>query len=108
MKRRYALLALVLVPLAGCSTVGSVYDRWFGSTPAAKPAPLVAIQPTAQPCIAWKRNVGPAERSVFFPAVSGNTVYATGASGQIGGYDTKTGNQVARFSASQRLSGGVG
>lgn len=108
MKRRRALLAFLLLPLAGCSTVGNVYERWFGSTPTGKPAPLVAIQPTAQPRIAWQGNVGPAERSVFFPAVSGNIVYAAGAAGQIAGYDTKTGNQVARFTASQRLSGGVG
>jgi outer membrane protein assembly factor BamB len=98
-----ALLALV----ASCSTVGNMYDRWFGSRPAAKPAPLVAITPTAQPRVAWQANVGEADRSVFFPAVTGSTVYAANAAGQIVGFDIKSGKQVARINAAQRLSGGV-
>jgi outer membrane protein assembly factor BamB len=97
----------VLVALVGCSTVGNVYDRWFGSQPAAKPAPLVAITATAQPRIRWQANVGAAERNMFFPAVTGNTVYATGAAGQIASFDRTTGSPTARFSAGQRLSGGV-
>jgi outer membrane protein assembly factor BamB len=97
----------VLVALGGCSTIGNMYDRWFGSRPAAKPAALVAITPTAQPRIRWQGNVGAAERNMFFPAVTGNVVYAAGAAGQIAGFDTRTGNQTARFSAGQRLSGGV-
>ena len=98
-----ALLALV----AGCSTVGNMYDRWFGSRPAAKPAALVAITPTITPRVGWQANVGDADRSVFFPAVTGNTVYAANAAGQIVGLDIKTGKQVTRINAAQRLSGGV-
>jgi outer membrane protein assembly factor BamB len=105
MKRATALA--LLVALGACSTVGNMYDRWFGSRPAAKPAALVPITPTAQPRIKWQGNVGAAERNMFFPAVTGNIVYATGAAGQIAAFDTKTGNQTARFSAGQRLSGGV-
>jgi outer membrane protein assembly factor BamB len=107
MKSARAIALAALVALGGCSTVGNVYDRWFGSRPAAKPAPLVTITPTAQPRIRWQANVGAAERNMFFPAVTGNTVYAAGAAGQIASFDTKTGNQIARFSAGQRLSGGV-
>ena len=107
MTLRRLLPALALASLAGCTTVGNVYDRWFGSSPATKPAPLVAIKPTAQTRIVWRGNVGPAERSVFFPAVSGNTVYAAGAAGQILGFDVKSGNVVAKLNAGQRLSGGV-
>jgi outer membrane protein assembly factor BamB len=105
--KRATALALVLVALGGCSTVGNMYDRWFGSRPAAKPAALVVITPTAQPRIRWQGNVGAAERNMFFPAVTGNVVYAAGAAGQIAGFDTKTGNQAVRFNAGQRLSGGV-
>src|SRR5215210_5972495 len=100
-------LALVLVALGGCSTIGNMYDRWFGSRPAAKPAALVPITPTAQPRITWQGNVGAAERNMFLPEVNGKVVYAAGAAGQIAGFDIKTGNQTARFSAGQRLSGGV-
>ena len=64
-----AVAILLAASLAACSTVTNMYDRWFGSAPAAKPAPLVAFTPTAQARIVWQANVGAAERSVFFPAV---------------------------------------
>jgi outer membrane protein assembly factor BamB len=105
--RAFAALALVLV--AGCSTVGGLYDRWFGSsTPAVKPAPLPPVQGTAQGKIAWQANIGPAERAMFFPAVSGNVVYVAGAAGRIASFDARTGKQVAAFTAGQPLSAGVG
>jgi outer membrane protein assembly factor BamB len=107
MKLRRPLVALALVSLAACSTIGNTYDRWFGSVPAAKPAPLVAFKPTAQTRIAWQGSVSPAERTVFFPALSGSTVYAAGAAGQVVGFDAKTGKPVSRLTVGQRLSGGV-
>jgi outer membrane protein assembly factor BamB len=85
-----------------------MYDRWFGEAPGPKPAALVAFQATTQPRIVWRGNVGPAERNIFFPVVTGNIVYASGAAGQIVGYDTRTGNAVARLNTGQRLSSGVG
>jgi outer membrane protein assembly factor BamB len=101
-------LIMLLVALAGCSTVGNMYDRWFGSRPAAKPSPLPPVQGTMQPRIVWQANIGPAERAVFFPAVTGSVVYAAGAAGRIGGFEARTGKQVAAFNAAQPLSGGVG
>src|SRR5688500_3238388 len=105
---RVALAAGLAVAFAGCTTVGNVYDRWFGSAPRAKPAPLVALKPIAQPRIVWRAELGPAERTVFFPAVTGNVVYAAGASGQIAGFDVATGKAVSRINAGQRLTAGVG
>ncbi|HEV7803964.1 MAG TPA: outer membrane protein assembly factor BamB [Burkholderiales bacterium] len=102
-----ALPALLFVAIAGCSAVGGVYDSWFGSVPKTKPAPLVAIKPTAQTALVWQGNVGAADRTVFFPVVVGNTLYATGASGQIVGFDVKSGKVVSRTNTGQRLSGGV-
>ena len=97
------------IALAGCSSVGSVYDRWFGSRPAIKPAPLPALPATAvQPRLAWRGEVGPAERAVFYPAVNGKTVYAAGAAGQIVGFDAPTGKVLVRFNTAQRLTAGVG
>jgi outer membrane protein assembly factor BamB len=107
MNLRRPLAALALVCVAACSTIGNTYDRWFGSVPAAKPAPLVAFKPSAQTRIAWQGSVGPAERTVFFPALSGSTVYAAGAAGQVVGFDAKTGKPVSRLTVGQRLSGGV-
>jgi outer membrane protein assembly factor BamB len=102
-----ALVSILALSLASCTSVGNVYDKWFGSTPKTKPAPLVAFKSTAQTRVVWQANVGAAERTVFFPAVSGNTVYAAGATGQIASFDAKTGKQVLRINAGQRLSGGV-
>ncbi len=95
--------------LGGCQTVGDTYDRWFGkSRESKKPAELVAIQPTAAAKLLWQGSVGGAERDMFFPDVSGKVVYATGAAGQITGFDVSSGRQVARIEAGQRISGGVG
>jgi outer membrane protein assembly factor BamB len=108
MSVRSALWLLFTISLAGCSSVGNLYDRWFGSRPATKPAPLVAFTPSAQARVAWQANVGSADRNVFFPAVSGNTVYAAGAAGQIAAFEAKSGKPVSRIDVGQRLSSGVG
>src|SRR5689334_5867326 len=105
--QRFAAAILLVASLAACSSVSTMYDRWFGSAPAVKPAPLVAFTPTAQARIVWQANVGAAERSVFFPAVSGNTVYAASVAGQIVGFDTKSGQAQTRINAGQQLSAGV-
>jgi outer membrane protein assembly factor BamB len=105
---RVAIGVLLLVLTAGCSTVGSIYDRWFGSQPAAKPAPLPPVQNAGAGRILWQANVGAAERAVFFPAVTGNIVYAASAAGRIVGFDARTGKQVTSINTGQRLSGGVG
>ena len=52
MKVRRAVTAALLVTLAGCSSVGDVYDKWFGAAPKSKPAALVAFKATSQPRIA--------------------------------------------------------
>jgi outer membrane protein assembly factor BamB len=105
---RLALVVLLSLAVAACSTVSDTYDRWFGSAPKTKPAPLVALQPTAQPRIVWRGEVGPAERAMFFPAVTGKTVYAAGAAGQIVGFEVSSGKVATRINAGQRLTGGVG
>ena len=99
--------ALFVTALGGCSTVEKTYDRWFGSSPTTKPAPLPPLKATAQARIAWQANVGPAERTVFFPAVTGETVYAAGAAGQIAAFDARSGKPITRVNTAQRLSGGV-
>ena len=105
---RFAAAVLVIL-LAGCQTVSDTYDRWFG-TPrvVVKPAELTAIQPTATPRILWRGGVGGSEKSVFFPAVSANVVYATGVNGEIGAFDAASGASVGQINAGQRLAGGVG
>lgn len=102
---RLALGVAAMVGLAGCQTIGG----WFGSgRPVQKPAELVAFTPTAQPRILWQTNVGTAEKSVFFPAVNGNAVYAASVSGQIAGFQANNGASLGTFTAGERLSGGLG
>lgn len=102
-----AALVMVLL-LAGCKTISDTYDGWFGGSPQQKASPLVEFQPRATARIAWQANVGSAERNAFYPAVSGNTIYAGGASGQIAGFAANSGASQTRFDAGTALSGGVG
>src|SRR3990167_6745238 len=101
-----AVLAAAL--LSGCQTVSDIYDGWFGTAPKQKAAELVQFQARATARIVWQGSVGGAERSAFYPAVSGNTVYAAGASGQIAGFTANTGDNTVRFDAGTPLSGGAG
>lgn len=94
--------------VAGCQTVYDGYDRIIGRRPVQRPAELTPIQATASLRILWQGNVGSAEKNVYFPALSGSTVYATGASGSVTGFDAASGRAVARIEAGQRVSGGVG
>lgn len=106
---RIAFAVAAVVTVAGCQTVGDAYDRLFGSSrPAQKPAELVAFTPTAQPRILWQGAVGSADKSVFFPAVSGNAVFAGSAAGQIAGFQANSGVSLGAFNAGERLAGGVG
>lgn len=104
---RLLAVATSALLLAGCQTVSSIYDGWFGSAPKQKAAELVQFQPSATVRIVWQGSVGSAGRGAFYPALSGNTVYAAGASGQIAGFTANSGAGQGRFDAGP-LSGGVG
>ena len=108
---RIAAFAILLPALlvAGCQTVSSTYDRMFGRRAITqKPAELVTITPVVSPKILWQGSVGAADKHVFSPVAIGNVVYATGAAGQITGFDAASGKQTTRIEAGQRVSGGVG
>ena len=105
---RWIALLAMLVLLAGCQTVYDGYDRIIGRRPAQRPAELAPIQSTASLRILWQGNVGTAEKNVYFPAMSGSIVYATGGAGSVTGFDAASGRAVARIEAGQRVSGGVG
>lgn len=108
MRRRLIPGLLALALLSGCQTVGNLYDGWFGGPAKKKAAELVQFQSTATLRVVWQSNVGSADRGAFYPAVSGNTVYAAGASGQIAGFAANTGSSQARFEAGTPISGGIG
>ncbi|HEX2830085.1 MAG TPA: outer membrane protein assembly factor BamB [Burkholderiales bacterium] len=102
-----AALAAMLAACGMGTTISNTYDRWFGAAPKVKPAPLPPLNATANAKIAWKGAVGPAERTIFFPAVTGNVVYAAGESGQIVGFEAKNGHPLHRITPGAKLSGGV-
>jgi outer membrane protein assembly factor BamB len=107
-KVRIAAVALAAA-CSGCQAVSNTYDRWFGTPRVAqKPAELTQIEPTATLRILWRASVGGAEKNVFFPAVSGGIVYATGINGQIEAFDAASGASAGRIDAGQPVSGGVG
>jgi len=106
MRRLLPLVAILL--LQGCQTVTDTYNGWFGSSPKQKAAELVSFESRATMRIVWQGSVGNAQRSAFYPALSGNTVYAAGASGQIASFSANNGTQQGRFEAGTPLSGGVG
>jgi outer membrane protein assembly factor BamB len=68
----------------------------------------VKIQPTAAPKLLWQGSVGTSDKNIFFPATSGNIVYAANAAGQVTGFDATKGGAVGRIEAGQRISGAVG
>ena len=106
--RRLLPLVLAVLLLQGCQTVSDTYDGWFGSGPKQKAAELVSFETRATLRVAWQANVGSAQRNAFYPALSGNTIYAGGARGQISGFNAGTGAQQVQFGAGKPLSGGVG
>lgn len=105
--RLFTLMTAAML-LAGCQTVSNTYKGWFGAAPRQKPAELVQFKEQATLRMVWQANVGAAGRGAFYPAVVGNTVYVTGASGQIAGFVANSGASQARFDAAMPLSGGVG
>jgi outer membrane protein assembly factor BamB len=100
--------AVLAMLAAGCQTVTSTYDRFFGARPVQKPAELPVLQSSITPRILWQGNVGGAEKSIFSPSVSGSVVYAVGAAGQLAGFEATSGRQAMRVDVGQRISGGVG
>ncbi len=85
-----------------------MYDGWFGAAPKQKAAELTQFQARATARIVWQGNVGSAERSAFYPAVTGNTVYAASAAGQIAAFAANSGSSQGVFAAGMPLSGGIG
>jgi outer membrane protein assembly factor BamB len=105
---RAAALLIAFAALGGCDTVSRTYNSWFGSpTPAVKPAELPVFKPQVNVKLAWQGAVGPADKTVLFPVVNGNTVWTAAANGQIAGFNAANGASVGRFSAGQLISGGV-
>jgi outer membrane protein assembly factor BamB len=108
MIRRVAAL-LAAFALAGCSTVGNYYDRWFGSSaPAQQPTELQPFTASVEARVVWQADVGGADRFAFAPLRAGSAVYAASASGTVTKLDAETGKVQWQTETGSRLSTGPG
>lgn len=102
------LILALLGGVAGCDTIKSTYDSWFGAPSlSSKPAELVPIRAQVNSRVLWRGVVGAAGKTVLFPGVSGSTVWVAGANGDIAGFNGADGSSVARFTAGQAIASGV-
>jgi outer membrane protein assembly factor BamB len=103
------MLVAGLIGLAGCSTVGGLWDDWFGTSAKQQPpAPLVEFKPSADLKIAASASVGAAGNSVFAPAQWKGAIFAVGADGKLVRFDGAPGREAWRVDTGRKLSAGVG
>jgi len=105
--RVLAALSLAAL-LGGCSTVGSYYDRWFGSTPTEKPAELTTFTPSVELRVNWQASVGSAGRFAFAPVVRNGYIHTANAAGEIIKLELDSGKQVWRTATGTQVSAGPG
>ncbi len=97
--------ALLLVLLAGCSTVSG----WFSSSKTGKePAKLTEFKESAVLAVRWHQDVGSAGNNALLPAVTRDAVYAANAKGEVFRLERAAGKQVWRAESGFAISGGVG
>ncbi len=101
MQRCFAT-ALLLLALAGCSTLDSI-NPFASSGP--KMAELQPINATLQTRVVWRESVGKSDVYAFAPAVVGSSVYAASKDGTL--LRSDDGKLVWKIDAGQVLSGGV-
>ncbi len=101
MQRCFAT-ALLLLALAGCSTLDSI-NPFASSGP--KMAELLPINATLQARVVWRESVGKSDVYAFAPAVVGSSVYAASKDGTL--LRSDDGKLVWKIDAGQVLSGGV-
>ena len=96
--KRSAVIVLVLVLLAGCS-----------SKPTGKePAELRDFKAGASMDVRWKRHVGETGNAGLQPAVTRDAVYVANADGELLRLDPVSGNKVWKIDSGFKISGAVG
>lgn len=107
---RSGLLAATLLLLSGCSTIGG----WFSSDDdedPRKPAELQKITETVKVARLWSTGVGDGQgkgRYALQPAISGDTLYAASADGELKALNRQSGKRLWDRELDSGLSGGVG
>ncbi|MBI5890426.1 MAG: outer membrane protein assembly factor BamB [Nitrosomonadales bacterium] len=98
MFNRRFLAPILMSLLAGCSS-----DK-----PPIDPAKLVDFKPSARIELRWHADIGDAGKSVLFPAVTREAVFAAEADGKLYRFDRNTGKQVWSVDSGFEITGGVG
>ena len=107
---RSGLLAATLLLLSGCSTIGG----WFSSDDdedPRKPAELQKITEMVKVARLWSTGVGDGQgkgRYALQPAISGDTLYAASADGELKALNRQSGKRLWDRELDSGLSGGVG
>lgn len=106
--KRALTASILLMTLAGCQTVGNMWDDIFGSSgPKLVPAALVQFNPSVDVKVRASANIGSAAGSIFTPALTKEGVFAISYDGKIARFDTDTLKEVWRVDAGKKLTGGV-
>jgi outer membrane protein assembly factor BamB len=107
--RRLTLPVILTVALAGCATVGDLWDDWFGTSAKKQiPAALVEFKPSAVLSVASSASIGDAGTSVFGPGQWQGAIFAAGRDGRLARFDGGLGRETWRINTGHRLSAGVG
>ncbi len=108
MKR--ALTACVLfAALAGCQTVGNLWDDLFSSGGKKNvPAPLQQFNPTLNVKIRATANIGSAADSIFTPVLTPEGLFAAGQDGKLARFEADTLKEKWRIATAKKITGGVG
>ena len=113
--RRLLPLAVLLTTaafLSACSSGGDFNPNpldWFSSGSAGpKPAELPVLTNPTGVKVLWSANIGAAEKFIFSPVLSGDSVYAASRAGNVTRLEALTGKAKWRISLGKRISSGVG
>ena len=96
LRLRFVGMLLLGLVLGGCSSNGP------------QPAKLVDFKPSAKLSVAWKVNIGDADRYIFTPATFGDSVFAASSRGDLLRINAASGKTLWRGDSKAPLSGGVG
>ncbi|MBS0193106.1 MAG: outer membrane protein assembly factor BamB [Proteobacteria bacterium] len=110
---RNALVAALVVAVAGCSGIKDLMHKMSSSDNVHRPAALTAITPSIGVHKLWTRSIGKGERLLDLrmrPAIDGNRVYVAEPYGHsLHALDLATGRDVWKISnVGVRFSGGPG
>lgn len=107
--KRALTVGLMLTALAGCQTVGDLWDDFFSSGSKKNlPAPLAQFNPTIDVKLRSSAKIGSAAGSIFSPALTKDGVFAVNYDGKIARFDADTLQEKWRIDSGKKLTGGVG